>query len=180
MMAIPVIAVALFVFYLKNCNPVEIAKLDAGNNRSISIYEECGWTESTAGVYYDAREAGNVIVPMRLIDFYELQYINLFNFDVIYAEDQSLVGVYDRAGFFSNVIIVDFKTGRAWPPEFYEGSYGYGNSYDDWIGKLKNENPSLFPATTPWPMTELPTRAVVESTPTSTLVVQPTYYTPEP
>jgi len=183
MVAIPVIAVALFVFYLNNCNPVSIAKLDVGNNRSISIYEECGWTEISAGIYYDVREAGNVIIPMRFIEYYELGYIDFFDFDVAYAEDQSIVGVYDRAGFFRDVIIVDFKTGKAWSSDINSGFNGYKSSYGDWttrMGKLRNENPDIFPTATPRPTAVLPTRAVVDPTPTSTLVVHPTVYTPEP
>jgi len=163
-----------YVLFEMPCNPVRITKFDVGNKRSISIYEECGWREISAGIYYDIHEAGNVVVPMKLIEFYELDSIDQFDFEVAYAEDQSLVGVYDRAGLFSEVIMVDFKTGKAWPPGFIE-TYNY-NEKSNLLERLRNENPELFPTPTPRPTPVLPTATnTMEPTPTSTLVVQATY-----
>jgi hypothetical protein len=141
-----------------------ISRTRAGNSeRTIS-----------AGIYYDVYEAGNVVVPMKLIEFYELDSIAQFDFEVAYAENQSLVGVYDRAGLFSEIIIVDFKTGKAWPPGFIEPS-NY-NERADLFGRLRAENPELFPTPTPRPTRVVPTATnTMEPTPTSTLVVQATY-----
>ena len=182
--AIPVIVAVLFIFFLffldMPCDPTLLTRFDVGNKRSISIYEECGWREISAGIYYDVREAGKVIIPLRLIEFYELENIDKFDFQVAYAESQSLVGVYDRAGLFRDIIIVDFKTGEAWPPDFVESNIY--NEKADLFGRLRSENPSLFPTATPRPTLVVPTAThTIEPTPTSTLVVQPTSYgTSEP
>ena len=61
---LPVIAVAyivcmiLAVIFLDiPCDPILMTKLDVGSDRSISIYEECGFREISAGIYYDVEEA---------------------------------------------------------------------------------------------------------------------------
>ncbi|MCP4368632.1 MAG: hypothetical protein GY797_11060 [Deltaproteobacteria bacterium] len=192
--AIPVIVVVLFIFFLIidiPCDPTLITKFDVGNKRSISIYKECGWfLDEGTSIYLDAREADKVVIPLKIIEVYDHD-IYRSDFQVIYAENQSLVGVYDRTGLFSDVIIVDFKTGKAWPPDYYNGSYDY-RSYDynekaDLHRRLRDENPNLFPTPTPPRPTPIPPRPTptatntIEPTSTSTLVVQPTYYnTPEP
>jgi hypothetical protein len=182
--AIPVIVAVLFILFLfyldMPCDPTLIAKFDVGNKRSISIYEECGWREISAGIYYDVQQAGKVIVPLRLIEFYNLEYIDQFDFEVAYAEDESLIGIYDKSRLFEDVIIVDFKTGKAWPPDFIEPHIFSDRA--DLLGRLRSENVELFPTPTARPTRIAPTiTATTEPTPTSTLVVQPTYYnTPEP
>lgn len=181
MLGISIIAIILFCIWLfislaLPCQPTRIKNIDVGNNRSVSIYEECGWLEISALIYYDAREAGNVIVPISAIDYYGLEEIDKFSFEIIYAEEQSLVGIYDSSDPYSDLfIIVDFKTGESWPRpgDRYEVSVARERGF---FKRLQNENPDVIKIPTPFPTVSLPTAitAPSEPTPTNTLVIQPT------
>lgn len=158
------------------CQPSRIKKIDVGNHRSISFYEECGWQEISARIYYDAREAGNVIIPLSAIASYELEDIDSFTFETVYAEDQSLVGIYDTSDPYSDLfIIVDFKTGEAWPQpmDSYDVSVARKSMF---FKRLQKENPDIIRIPTPLPTVSLPTGITTpsEPTPTNTLVIQPT------
>ena len=92
-----------------------IASVDVGDNRSVRIYTDSCYWEGTRPLWYEVRKAGKVIVPESHLDG-DLGS-QLYAFRVISAENQSLVGVFDPAQslFDYQFIIVDFKTGEAWP-----------------------------------------------------------------
>ena len=155
--------------------PVEIRKVNVSNNRSVSLYYmDCGLQEISVPIHYEVLEAENVIVPMTYIEFYELNYVKQLTFKVVYAEDQSLVGIYDPNSSHNNpfAIIIDFKTGESWPGHAKVKAV-------DLVKRLQQENPRLtIPGFPPTP-TPVPTFTPAKPTPTNTLVIQPTYYTPE-
>jgi hypothetical protein len=90
----------------------ELSKIDVGNGRTVSIYSKTCW-ESARPIYYDAREAGKVIVPRTLWDHdagsepYTLAFVS--------AEDGTLVGVFDPNKPLDEFsILIDFKSGKSW------------------------------------------------------------------
>jgi hypothetical protein len=91
----------------------ELSKIDVGNGRTVSIYSKSCWEVSRA-VYYDAHEAGKVIVPQTLwehdsgFEEYTLAFIS--------AENGSLVGIFDpNKPLDEFFIMIDFKNGESWP-----------------------------------------------------------------
>jgi hypothetical protein len=92
-----------------------IALVDVGDDRSVRIYTDSCYWEGTRPLWYEVRKAGKVIVPESHLDG-DLGS-QLYAFRVVSAENQSLVGVFDPAQslFDYQFIIVDFKTGEAWP-----------------------------------------------------------------
>jgi hypothetical protein len=153
-----------------------LASIDVGNGRTVSIYESTCW-EYSRNVYYTAQERGTVIVPPMYWE--EGDGSEQYNLKFVSIENGSLVGVFDPSKptdrFF---IIIDFRTGESWPR--FIGDYGaYMAKRDYFFNQLQKEHPNhkvptSLPTLPPPPTVLLPTPA--EPTPTSTLVVQPTYY----
>jgi hypothetical protein len=102
--------VLLLPYYCDWFPYTELSKIDVGNNRTVSIYSKSCW-EGAMPIYYDAREAGKVIVPRTLWGHSGEE----FTFAFISAEDGTLVGVYDpNKSLDEFFILIDFKSGESW------------------------------------------------------------------
>lgn len=152
--------------------PVEIERINVSNNRSVVLYYmDCkAWYDRTVPIHYEVIEANEVVIPMTYIDFYELSYVDQLAFEVVYAEEASLVGVYDTNNPFA--ILIDFKSAESWPDHSRIKA-------ENLIERLQRENSLLAIPGFPPTVTPVFTSTPAKPTPTSTLVVQPTYYTPQ-
>lgn len=144
-----------FVALISPCIPnfyPEINKVDVGNNRSISIYSNgsClleGLQEPQKSIYYSVSEANTVVTPRTFAGYYE--WPQQFAFKVAYADNQSLVMIYDPAqGYYQDLaIIVNFKTRDSWPADWRVLNAGYDvvkNKSLMFFSQLQQENPDLY------------------------------------
>jgi hypothetical protein len=180
MVLIPVICLisfcSLLLFYCDLFPYTQLVTLQVGNNRSVSIYEDSCW-EISKKVYYEVYEAGKLIAPKSYIG----QYLGSepFTLEVIYAENQSLVGGYDAAKSTPELLfIIDFKTGESWPREWFDPRYDeIKPKAVDLFTRLQKENPNIKAASafvpTPTVILSLPTANTtpIEPTPINTLVI---------
>jgi hypothetical protein len=95
----------------------EVSKVDVGNDRLVTIYVDTCW-EVGYNVRYDVSEAGKSVIPITALSFRSSGEFGmpsgLSNFKVAYAENQSLIAVYDSTSS-DLFIIIDFTTHTSWP-----------------------------------------------------------------
>jgi hypothetical protein len=118
----------------------KVAEIDVGNNRFVSIRAEWWW-EVGRLTYYSARSAGKVVVPTTFLGFDDGK--NNYTFQIVTAENQSLVGVFDPNK--SVFIIIDFKTGESWPQSMtpMDKYLKAKQKALELFGRLQKENPGL-------------------------------------
>ena len=154
MLAVGVMAVALSlcVFVLNyafgiSCKlfpTTEIAKIDVGNARSISVHADTCW-EINRGIYYEARDGEKVVIPLQRMGVRAgtAQY----HFKVVFAANQSIVGVYDptESSLDELFIIINFSTGESWPKDYLSGDQlaSLKSKALEFFRQLKKENPEL-------------------------------------
>ena len=111
-----------------------IAELDAGNNRIIAISGASCW-EIGRTLYYQVTDHGTVIASKHLFDGDNGSTRHTYT--LIYADNQSVVGVLETTVLPSElVIIVDFRTGQSWPRTPY-------GAWRNRIERLQQENPQV-------------------------------------
>jgi hypothetical protein len=118
----------------------EVAKIDVGNQRVVTLYAESCW-EVSRGIYYDAREASRLVIPRTLLDFD--QGFDQYSLTGIYAENDSLVGIAapprSKEDF---IIIIDFKNSKSWPA-FSDDYATFLKKGRELYARLVRENPGL-------------------------------------
>ena len=152
--AVPVIVVFLcygggIATYVVVCGVIrynEIARIDIGNDRFVTVYSDICW-EAQTGIYYEVSEAGQVVVPKTFADYYA--DTPQFQFNVAYAGNQSLVMLYDQATGYDKdlAIIIDFKTHDSWPVSWLTSGESYNEAKKKaltFFEQLQRENPSLY------------------------------------
>ena len=90
-------------------------------------------------------EAGNVVIPRTFVDWFN--GIEEFTFKIAYANDRSLVEIYDSTVYYDRdlSIIINFETHESWPT----GQWGDKKSIEAkqkailFFEQLRQENPDL-------------------------------------
>jgi hypothetical protein len=117
--------------FLCSDDPV-VANLDAGNNRTITIYA-AACSEITQPMYYQVKENSKIIFPKYAFDFEDLSNLPKHNYSLIFAENRNLVGVIDLATTPPSLaVIYDFKNRSA-----------YDNPNYNLYLRLQKDNPAL-------------------------------------
>jgi hypothetical protein len=143
----PAIVVATIIFLSRACDseflcqPQRIAELDVHNNRSVSVYADGCW-EVGRFIYKEVRDSGKVIASRS--KWFGDSGVDEYNFQVIYAKNESIIAIYDPTKSIDEVfLLINFNTGRVFS--------GTGIHYDkaslpEWIDvfeQLRKENPNL-------------------------------------
>ena len=97
------------------CDPHRIVQLEVGADRTISIYEECGWRELSALIYYDVHVGNARVVPISEVRYYDLSDIDQLTFEVIDADAGNLIGVLETSVEPQLLIVHDFASNLSWP-----------------------------------------------------------------
>lgn len=90
-----------------------VARLQLKNNRRVVVMAERCWEDNRA-MYYEIREGEQLIVPSTYLHGFDGNDSHRFN--LIYAEDEAVVGVLDAATTpHALVAMHDFRNGDTWP-----------------------------------------------------------------
>ena len=121
-----------------------IAKLDLKHQRTAIVTAASCW-EHARPIYYEIKEAGQVITPTTYIG--NDNGDDTHQYTVFYAEDESLIAVLETTATTPEIIIMqDFKSGESWP-RFRDNEVGTEESVrQKWRGifdRLQRENPQL-------------------------------------
>lgn len=127
------------------CSGKDVAdELWAGENRSIIIKKERCF-ENNQAMYYEVREGTSIIVPTTYLHGFDGS--QPYEFKIVYAENQSLVGVVEtKQGAPAVLIIQDFTKGETFPrPGDDENwdSESYVKRAQSLYERLKRENPQM-------------------------------------
>ena len=137
--------IKFIVTYL--CSGKDVAEeLGAGENRSIIITKERCF-ENNQAMYYEVRGEKGIIVPTTYLNGFDGS--QPYEFKIVYAENQSLIGVVEtKQGKPAVVIIQDFTNGDTFPrPKPYENwdSESYSKRAHSLFERMMRENPQIEP-----------------------------------
>jgi hypothetical protein len=148
-MVVPLILWLLLTFDFP-CQPQRIQQFELGSDRTISIYEECGWRELSSIIYYDVQAGDTRVIPISEIGYYELAEVDQLTFEVIEAEAGNLIGILETSTEPQLIIVHDFVSNFSWP---HENNYYYDSpeqerpyvdpAWLDTVERLQQANPHI-------------------------------------
>jgi len=124
---------------------VVVTRLAVGSNRTVVILGDACYLNARE-LSYQVKEGWTVTTPTSYLGSY--YYWGLGDekkndYDVIYAEEQSLIGVIDKSISPPDLLIIhDFKTGYSWP---HTGKHTTEEQekWNDFYERLRQENPVI-------------------------------------
>jgi hypothetical protein len=136
-------ACLLFVVFAGPCDPpAEIVHVDVGNSRLVKFYGDSCW-EGSRKVYYEAYEAGQIVVSRTLIDYFLPENLPTeYSLQTVSANDGAVVGLYGpKHDYFDEMfVIIDFRTREAW----HTGTNSQNKATGlEMFQRLKQANPDL-------------------------------------